>query len=122
MKQLERMFGEDASSALTFSSHRWGEQSLTSGNGGGTGGGHDDMGDPDLRVPFVSPTVVVDGTTPRTLCLLSRLKDRAVVVLVKAFCLRSTTFFQTPYLDNGKFPMSKSVASKQLSESIAQAM
>lgn len=54
MKQLERMFGEGANSALTFSSHRWGEQPLTSGNRGGTGGGHDDMGDPDLRVPFVS--------------------------------------------------------------------
>eukprot|EP00752_Nemacystus_decipiens_P005918 g5348.t1 len=54
MKQLERMFGEHANSALTFSSHRWGEQPLTSGNGGGTGGGHDDMGDPDLRMPFGS--------------------------------------------------------------------
>lgn len=54
MKQLVRMFGEAANSALTFSSHRWGEQPLTNGNGGGTGGGHDDMGSPGLRIPFVS--------------------------------------------------------------------
>lgn len=54
MKQLERMFGEEANSALTFSSHRWGEQPLTNGNGGDSGGGHDDMGSPGLRIPFVS--------------------------------------------------------------------
>jgi len=53
MMQLERMFGEGARSALTFSSHRWGEQPLTSGNGGGKGGGHDDMGSPELRMHFV---------------------------------------------------------------------
>ena len=59
--QLERMFGEGAKSALTFSSHRWGEQPLTSGNGGGKGGGHDDMGSFELRVPFVSRVVSVHG-------------------------------------------------------------
>lgn len=57
MMQLERMFGEGAKSALTFSSHRWGDQPLTSGNGGGKGGGHDDMGSPELRIPFVSRDV-----------------------------------------------------------------
>lgn len=54
LKQLERMFGKDAGSPLLFSSHRWGEQPLTSGNGGGAGGGHDAMGHPQLRRAFVS--------------------------------------------------------------------
>lgn len=54
MDQLERMFGTDARSALTFSTHRWGEQVLTSGNGGSSGGGHGDMGNYKLRIPFVS--------------------------------------------------------------------
>ncbi|CAM9988151.1 unnamed protein product [Ectocarpus fasciculatus] len=47
------MFGADARSVLSFSSHRWGEQPLTSGNGGGTGG-HEDMGKSGLRIPFGS--------------------------------------------------------------------
>ncbi|CAN0116761.1 unnamed protein product [Ectocarpus fasciculatus] len=53
IEQLERMFGADARSVLSFSSHRWGEQPLTSGNGGGTGG-HEDMGKIELRIPFGS--------------------------------------------------------------------
>lgn len=87
MKQLLRMFGEGANSALTFSSHRWGEQPLTSGNGGGTGGGHDDMGDPELRVPFVSPYDSAHGNhTAHPLLFLGHLRRRAVVALAKAFC------------------------------------
>lgn len=54
MKQLERMFGEEAKSALNFSSHRWGEQPLTNGNGGSHGELHGDMDSHMLRNPFVS--------------------------------------------------------------------
>ncbi|CAM9768743.1 unnamed protein product [Ascophyllum nodosum] len=52
--QLERMFGSEARSPLSFSLHRWGEQPLTSGNGGAAGGGHNSMGDAALRKPFGS--------------------------------------------------------------------
>lgn len=62
VKQLERMFGADAKRVLTFSARRWGEQVLTSGNGGGEGGGHHEMGDEKLRIPFVSSTGMIPGT------------------------------------------------------------
>lgn len=54
LEQLTRMFGAEGGSPLAFSSHRWSEQPLTSGNGGAAGGGHDSMGRAELRVPFVS--------------------------------------------------------------------
>ena len=56
--QLERMFGSEARSPLSFSLHRWGEQPLTSGNGGAAGGGHNSMGDAALRKPFVSCAIL----------------------------------------------------------------
>ncbi|CAM9113169.1 unnamed protein product [Scytosiphon promiscuus] len=62
LKQLERMFGADAKPALTFSTHRWGEQVLTNGDGGGKGGGHDDMENSKLRIPFGA---AVEGGHPR---------------------------------------------------------
>lgn len=103
MKQLERMFGEGARSALTFSSHRWGEQPLTSGNGGGTGGGHDDMGDPELRVPFVSGPVAAHDATPRTSCFLGVSYGRAPVAFVQSVAPgRWIVSFQSSVLDNGK--------------------
>ncbi|CAM9294743.1 unnamed protein product, partial [Discosporangium mesarthrocarpum] len=52
VEQLGRMFGEDASSPLEFSTHRWGAQPLTSANGGATGGGHTSSGHSLLRKPF----------------------------------------------------------------------
>lgn len=54
LEQLKRIFGEEALSPLSFSSHRWGEQPLTSANGGATGEGRDSMGDSLLRRAFVS--------------------------------------------------------------------
>ncbi|CAM9865527.1 unnamed protein product, partial [Choristocarpus tenellus] len=50
--QLERMFGEDALTPLSFTTFRWINDPLTNANGGGTGGGHGSMGNPRLRRPF----------------------------------------------------------------------
>lgn len=74
LKQLERMFGKESGAPRSFSSHRWGEQPLTSANGGGAGGGHDAMGNSKLRKPFVSCFIVI------TLDVILRPAKRATVV------------------------------------------
>lgn len=62
LDQLERLFGPEAKSFTAFSFHRWGDQPLTSGNGGGEGGGHESMGHRELRNPFGSSAA---GGPPR---------------------------------------------------------
>lgn len=61
LQQLERIFGLEARSPLSFSSHRWNEQPLTTGNGDASGGGHDSMEHAALRTPFVSRRITTSS-------------------------------------------------------------
>lgn len=53
VKQLVRMYGDEAGAPRSVIIHRWGTEDVTAGNGGGRGGGHEAMGDPLLRQPLV---------------------------------------------------------------------